>query len=75
MEQKYMADLLAQEPDCLVFDSHAKKDYSPCIESYGQYFLPKAKVAMDMSYLESDEYLLRKQILEKSYRKIREVME
>ena len=24
-EQDYMASLLAQEPDCLVFDSHAKK--------------------------------------------------
>lgn len=25
IEQKYMTDLLVQEPDCLVFDSHAKR--------------------------------------------------
>lgn len=87
-EQDYMAFLLAQEPDCLAFNSHAKKggenynwfvcadtcDYSPHIESYEQYFMPKAKVAMDQAYLESNEYLLRKQILEESHRKMREAM-
>lgn len=106
-EQDYMASLLAQKPDCLAFDSHAKKggenfiffekgfqklslrqlrlrfgkrdggnhnlivcadtcDYAPHIESYGQYFMPKAKVAMEQAYLESNEYILRKQMLEES---------
>lgn len=32
-------------------------DYIPNIESYGQYFMPKAKVAMEQTYLESDEYI------------------
>lgn len=112
-ELKYMVDLLALKPDCLAYDSHAKKggenfiffekgfkklslrelslrfgkkdggnhnliccatssDYSPCIESYGRYFMPKAKIAMDQEYLNSVEYLSRQQILEESYRKIRE---
>ncbi len=114
-EQDYMASLLAQEPDCLVFDSHAKKggenfiffekgfqklslrqlrlrfgkrdggnhnrivsadtcDYSPYIEAYGQYFMPKAKVAMNQEYLESNEYILRKQILKESYHKMWETV-
>lgn len=116
IERKYMADLLALGPDCLAFDSHAKKggenfiffekgfrklalrqlqlrfgrnnggshkkivcadtcDYSPSLKAYGEYFLPKVKVALDLSYLESDEYIFRKQILEESYKKIREVRE
>ncbi len=114
-EQGYMASLLAQEPDCLVFDSHAKKggenfiffekgfqklslrqlrlrfgkrdggnynlivcadtcDYAPYIEAYGQYFMPKAKVAMEQTYLQSNEYILRKQMLEESYRRMREAV-
>lgn len=111
-EQEYMSALLAEDPDCLVFDSHAKEggenfiffekgfkklalrelrlrfgrehggndnkivcagtsDYTPYIESYGEYFAPKAKVKMDTSYLSCEEYLLRKNILEQSYRKFR----
>lgn len=114
-EQKYMTDLLAQEPDCLAFDSHAKKggenfiffekgfrklalrqlqlrfsrndggncnriicadtcDYTSFIESYGEYFEPKAKIKMDKSYLASEEYLQRKQIYEESHRKMWEAM-
>lgn len=26
-------------------------DYAPYIEAYGQYFMPKAKVAMEQTYL------------------------
>ena len=114
-EQRDMKELLAQEPDCLVYDSHARQsgenyiffekgfrklalrqlrlrfcrseggsysqivcadtcDYTPYIESYGEYFMPKAKVRMDESYLNSDEYLLRKQINEESHRKLREAV-
>ena len=110
-EQDYMVSLLALEPDCLVFDSHAKKggenfiffekgfqklslrelklrfgkrdggnhnrivcadtcDYIPYIESYGQYFMPKAKVAMEQTYLESNEYIVRKEMLKESYSKM-----
>lgn len=112
-EQEHMTAILAQNPDCLAFDSHAKNggenfiffekgfqklalrqlrlrfgkenggahnqiicantsDYSPCIESYGKCFMPKAKVIMDQTYLKSDEYILRKRIFEESYRKMRE---
>ena len=114
-EQDYVASLLAQGPDCLAFDSHAKKggenfiffekgfqklslrqlrlrigkrdggnhnlivcadtcDYAPYIESYGQYFMPKAKVAMEQTYLQSNEYILRKQMLEESYCRMREAI-
>ena len=110
-EQEYMISLLAQNPDCLVFDSHAKSggenfiffekgfnklalrqlrlrfgrkdggshkcivcadtsDYTPYIESYGNCFLPKAKIVMDKTYLQSNEYLLRKQIMEESHPKM-----
>lgn len=111
-EEKYMVDLLEQEPDCLAFDSHARKggenfiffekgfrklalrqislrfgrsdggnhnrvvcaetcDYSPSLESYGEYFVSKARVRMDETYLKSDEYLLRKRAYEDSLRKYR----
>ena len=89
-EQRYMEELLTQEPDCIVYDSHARQsgenyiffekgfrklalrqlrlrfcrseggcyskiicadtcDYIPYIESYGEYFMPKVKVRMDVS--------------------------
>lgn len=106
-EKEYLKSLINLNPDCLVFDSHAKKDgenflffekgfrklslrqlrlrfgrkdggnhnhivcahtcdYSPSIESYGECFMPKAKIIMDQSYLLSNEYLSRKQILNES---------
>lgn len=49
-------------------------DYAPYIEAYGQYFMPKAKVAMEQTYLQSNEYILRKQMLEESYRRMREAV-
>ncbi len=49
-------------------------DYAPYVESYGQYFIPKAKVGMEQACLETNEYILRKQILEESYRKMREAV-
>lgn len=112
-EKKYLESLLAEKPNCLAFDSHAKKggenfiffekgfkklalrelrlrfgrgdggahnfiacagtcDYSPYIDSYGEYFVPKAKIKMDKTYLTSNEYLQRKKIREESYREYRE---
>lgn len=47
-------------------------DYSPNIDSYGEFFIPKAKIKMDEAYLTSEEYLQRKAILEQSYRRFRE---
>ncbi|MDE5598504.1 MAG: hypothetical protein K2J04_11840, partial [Lachnospiraceae bacterium] len=116
VERKYLASLLSVNPDCLVFDSHAKEggenfiffekgfrklslrqlrlrfgrkdggnhnrivcadscDYTPYIKSYGECFMPKAKIMMNQSYLQSDEFLSRRQILKGSYRKMREAME
>lgn len=49
-------------------------DYSPFIKAYGEYFMPKAKVKMNRSYLQSREYLLRQKILEDSYEKMKEAM-
>lgn len=34
-------------------------DYTPYLERYGEYFLPKARVKMDENYLHSDEYKKR----------------
>lgn len=45
-------------------------DYFPSIEAYGKYFAPKAKVMMKQSYLESEEYQMRKQGLEESHRRM-----
>lgn len=39
-------------------------DYTPYLKNYGMYFSPTAKVRMDMSYLKTDEYVLRKTICE-----------
>lgn len=46
-------------------------DYDPILEGYGYYFSPIAKVKYDGKYIESDEYILRKQVEEYSYEKIR----
>ena len=114
-ERQYMEELLAQKPDCLVYDSHARKggenyiffekgfrklalrqlqlrfcrssggchsrivcadtcDYIPYVESYGEYFMPKAKVRMDEAYLSSDEYLLCKQICKETPCRLREAI-
>lgn len=49
-------------------------DYSPYIESYGECFMPKARIIMDQAYLLSEEYLLRQQVLGESHRKMWEAM-
>lgn len=46
-------------------------DYSPLLKSYGMTFLPIAKTVYDKQYEESDEYKLRKQVLDRSYEDIR----
>lgn len=110
-----MNDILAQEPDCLAYDSHAGKqgenfiffekgfkklslrqlrlrfgkyhggnhnrivcadtsDYAPFPENYGLYFEKKARVRMDESYLESEEYLHRQQEYERSLEKHRNTL-
>ena len=115
-ERKYLISLLSVNPDCLVFDSHAKEggenfiffekgfrklslrqlrlrfgrkdggshnrivcadscDYTPYIKTYGECFMPRAKIVMNQSYLQSDEFLSRQKILKESYRKMREAME
>ncbi len=112
-DKQLLAELFKKNPDCLVYDSHAKKggenyiffekgfqklslrqlslrfgnsdggnhnqivcafgaDYSPLIKSYGKYFVHKAKVMMNNSYLKTEEYILRKTTLEKSHRKMQE---
>ena len=45
-----------------------------CALPIWKYFMPKVKVAMEQTYLQSNEYILRKQILEESYRRIREAV-
>lgn len=45
-------------------------DYTPFVEEYGKYFAPIAKVKMDTSYLQTDEYKQRETVLEESHRRI-----
>lgn len=47
-------------------------DYSPSLESYGEYFLPLARIEKDRNYEKSQEYILRSKVYEESLRKIRE---
>ena len=109
-EQEILRLIIAEEPDCLSYDSHAvqggenfiffekgfKKlslrqvrlrlgnrpsknacrivcadscDYTPFPKSYGEYFSPIARVEMDESYLQSEEYLLREQGLKLSHKR------
>lgn len=42
-------------------------DYSPILESYGKTFLPIAKLGKNDSYLNSDEYILRKQVRQRFF--------
>ena len=46
-------------------------DYSPCLESYGCFFLPICKVKMNNSYLESEEYLNRKENIHKYFNQMK----
>lgn len=112
-EIKFIDEIMAEKPDCLVYNSHARdggenyiffekgfnklalrklklnfckkdggnknviicadgSDYNPFIDSYGEYFAPKAKVKMDKSYMKSEEYLFRKKILEESHERMRQ---
>ena len=100
-EKRLMESILEQSPDCLVYDSVARKggenfiflergfkklairevrlrlgnrkakneatilcagtsDYSPYLEKYACFFEPIARVGMDKSYFNSEEYLFRK---------------
>ena len=43
------------------------RDYTPYLESYGEFFLPLAKTCMDDKYLKSNEYLSRKKAKEKLF--------
>ena len=49
-------------------------DYTPFIEAYGKFFLPKARLGMDNNYLESDEYRIRKKICDESYKRMQEAV-
>ena len=111
-ERSMLVEIMRYEPDCIVYDSHARKggenflffekgfrklalrelslrfgkshggnhtcitcagtcDYSPLLESYGEFFAPKARVLMDETYLKSEEYETRKRLYDESLRKIR----
>ena len=41
-------------------------DYSPSVDAYGRYFSPIAQVKMDANYLQTEEYLSRKEIRAKT---------
>lgn len=47
-------------------------DYSPCLESYGKYFMPLAQVKECREYKEQEEYLRRQKVYNKSLEKIRD---
>lgn len=49
-------------------------DFTPVIKNYGCYFLPKARTKIDPNYINTDEYILRKQVETHSWDKINEGM-
>lgn len=46
-------------------------DYTPYIESYGMYFSPIAKIKISESYLQSNEYIEHKRVLNNSYKRFK----
>ena len=111
-DREYLNTIMSYDPDCLAFDSHARKggenylffekgfkklalrelklrfgkehggssakivcagtcDYTPYLNSYGECFLPKARVKMCESYLCTDEYQTRVNAPNESLRIIR----
>ena len=60
--------------NCATVPCAISSDFTPVIESYGYYFLPKAKKKYNEEYKNTDEYILRKQVEEYSSMKIREAM-
>ena len=49
-------------------------DYTAYLESYGEYFLPKARLGKDANYTNSDEYKQRNAIQDYWYGKYHEEM-
>ena len=45
-------------------------DYSPILESYGKIFLPNVKIGQNDCYLNSDEYMLRKQVYQRFHQEL-----
>ena len=60
--------------NCAAVHCAVTSDFTPVIESYGYYFLPKARKKYNEEYKKTDEYILRKQVKEYSSMKIREAM-
>lgn len=60
--------------NCKTVSCAITSDFTPVIESYGYYFLPKARKKYNEEYKNTDEYILRKQVEEYSSMKIREAM-
>lgn len=60
--------------NCAAVPCAVTSDFTPVIESYGYYFLPKAWKKYNEEYKKTDEYILRKQVKEYSSMKIREDM-
>ena len=49
-------------------------DFRPVLKGYGHYFSPIAKINYDDTYIMSDEYSLRKQGEDYSYKQIKGMM-
>lgn len=60
--------------NCATITCATTSDFTPVLESYGYFFLSKAKTKYDKKYESTDEYILRRQVEEYSYQKIRETM-
>ena len=49
-------------------------DFTPVLDSYGYFFLPKARTKYDENYTNTEEYILRSQVEKYSWNKIKKVM-
>lgn len=46
-------------------------DYTPALKQYGMYFQPIARTSYDKSYENTDEYIMRKQVADQTWKQIR----
>lgn len=60
--------------NCATVPCAVTSDFIPSLESYGYYFLPKARIKYNKKYESTDEYILRRQVEEFSSLKIKEVI-
>lgn len=63
-----------QGRNCATIPCAINSDFTPLLENYGCYFEPIAKTRFDENYINSDEYILRRQVEDNSWKSVQEAM-